>query len=231
MSESASETVKTTGLIKYYNRGKQNEVFALKGIDITVKKGETVAMIGVSGSGKSTLLHILGAMDKATEGEYLFCGQDVSGLGADALAKIRADKIGFVFQQYGLLNDSTVEENIRLALCFLSDKKVADEAEKSIDGVLTKLGIYELKGRKVRELSGGQKQRVAIARAIIKSPELIIADEPTGALDRKTADEITDVLLSAVKENGTTLIVATHDIEITKKFDRVIRLENGLISL
>ena len=226
-----SETVRTVALCKYYNQGMTNEVFALKGVDFVVNKGESVALVGVSGSGKSTLLHIIGAMDKASGGQYYFCGQDVSGIGADASAKIRADKIGFVFQQYGLLVDSTVEENVRLALCFMSDRKAAARAAGRIDEVLTKLGISELKSRKVRELSGGQKQRVAIARAIIKSPELIIADEPTGALDRKTADEITDVLLSAVKENGTTLIVATHDTEITKKFDRVVRLENGLISL
>lgn len=224
-----SETVIIKNLKKYYNQGKQNEVFALKGIDLTVNKGESVALIGVSGSGKSTLLHIIGAMDIASDGEYFFNGEDISKLGADGLAKIRADKIGFVFQQYGLLNDSTVEANIRLALCFVSDRKFAKEAEKKIDEVLEKLGISDLKDRKVNQLSGGQKQRVAIARAIIKNPLLIIADEPTGALDRNTANEITEILLNLVKENGTTLIVATHDLEITKRFDKTIKLENGLI--
>ena len=129
-----------------------------------------------------------------------------------------------------MLNDSTVEENIRLSLCFLSDKKFAKEAENNIDNVLSKLGIAELRGRKVNQLSGGQKQRVAIARAIIKNPLLIIADEPTGALDRNTANEITDVLINAVKESGTTLIVATHDTVITERFDKVVRLENGNLS-
>ena len=225
-----SEIIVVKDMVKYYNKGRQNEVFALKGIDLCVNKGESVALIGVSGSGKSTLLHILGAMDKATSGEYLFDGVDMSAFGADALAKIRADKIGFVFQQYGLLNDSTVEENIRLSLCFLSDKKFAKEAENNIDNVLSKLGIAELKGRKVNQLSGGQKQRVAIARAMIKNPLLIIADEPTGALDRNTANEITDVLINAVKESGATLIVATHDTVITERFDKVVRLENGNLS-
>lgn len=224
-----SEIIVVKDLIKYYNQGKDNQVFALKGINLTLNKGESVALVGVSGSGKSTLLHIIGAMDKATSGEYIFSGQNVTKLGIDGLAGLRADKIGFVFQQYGLLSDSTVEANIKLALCFLRDKKQAKEAESRIDETLAKLGISELKGRKVRELSGGQKQRVAIARAMIKNPELIIADEPTGALDRNTANEITDVLISLVKEYGTTLIVATHDLEITKKFDRTIRLENGCI--
>lgn len=224
-----SEIIVVKDLIKYYNQGKDNQVFALKGINLTLNKGESVALVGVSGSGKSTLLHIIGAMDNATSGEYIFSGQDVTKLGVDGLAGLRADKIGFVFQQYGLLSDSTVEANIKLALCFLRDKKQAKEAESRIDETLAKLGISELKGRKVRELSGGQKQRVAIARAMIKNPELIIADEPTGALDRNTANEITDVLISLVKEYGTTLIVATHDLEITKKFDRTIKLENGCI--
>lgn len=224
-----SEIIVVKDLIKYYNQGKDNQVFALKGINLTLNKGESVALVGVSGSGKSTLLHIIGAMDNATSGEYIFSGQDVTKLGVDGLAGLRADKIGFVFQQYGLLSDSTVEANIKLALCFLRDKKQAKEAESRIDETLAKLGISELKGRKVCELSGGQKQRVAIARAMIKNPELIIADEPTGALDRNTANEITDVLISLVKEYGTTLIVATHDLEITKKFDRTIRLENGCI--
>ncbi len=224
-----SEIIVVKDLIKYYNQGKDNQVFALKGINLTLNKGESVALVGVSGSGKSTLLHIIGAMDNATSGGYIFSGQDVTKLGVDGLAGLRADKIGFVFQQYGLLSDSTVEANIKLALCFLRDKKQAKEAESRIDETLAKLGISELKGRKVRELSGGQKQRVAIARAMIKNPELIIADEPTGALDRNTANEITDVLISLVKEYGTTLIVATHDLEITKKFDRTIKLENGCI--
>lgn len=224
-----SEIIVVKDLIKYYNQGKDNQVFALKGINLTLNKGESVALVGVSGSGKSTLLHIIGAMDNATSGEYIFSGQDVTKLGVDGLAGLRADKIGFVFQQYGLLSDSTVEANIKLALCFLRDKKQAKEAESKIDETLAKLGISELKGRKVCELSGGQKQRVAIARAMIKNPELIIADEPTGALDRNTANEITDVLISLVKEYGTTLIVATHDLEITKKFDRTIKLENGCI--
>lgn len=126
--------------------------------------------------------------------------------------------------------DSTVEENIRLSLCFLSDKKFAKEAENNIDNVLSKPGIAELRGRKVNQLSGGQKQRVAIARAMIKNPLLIIADEPTGALDRNTANEITDVLINAVKESGATLIVATHDTVITERFDKVVKLENGNIS-
>lgn len=117
-----SDIITVKNLTKYYNKGENNEVFALRGIDLEIKKGESVALTGVSGSGKSTLLHILGAMDKATEGEYIFDGVNVNSLSIDGMAKLRADKIGFVFQQYGLLADSTVEENMRLALCFLSDK-------------------------------------------------------------------------------------------------------------
>lgn len=225
-----SEIITVKKLLKYYNQGKNNEVFALKGIDLVIKEGESIALIGVSGSGKSTLLHILGAMDKATDGEYYFDGVNVNSLSVDGMAKLRADKIGFVFQQYGLLADSTVEENMNLALCFLSDKTFAEKAKSDIGEVLKKLGIEELRKRKVRELSGGQKQRVAIARALIKNPALIIADEPTGALDRNTAKEISDVLFELVKAEGKTLIVATHDMSITERFDRVIHMENGLIS-
>lgn len=224
-----SELIKIKDLKKYYNIGKDNEVFVLKGIDLSVERGETVAFVGASGSGKSTLLHIIGAMDKATCGNFSFNGKNMTCLSNDSLAEIRANDIGFVFQQYGLLNESSVEENLKLALCFLSDKSFVKSADKNVGRILTEFGIQELRHRKVRELSGGQKQRVAIARALIKRPCMIIADEPTGALDKDTSEEVIEVLLKKTKEYKATLLIATHDFNIIDRFDRVIKIENGAL--
>lgn len=225
-----SELIKIQDLKKYYNCGQENEVFVLKGINLTINRGESVAFIGVSGSGKSTLLHIIGAMDKATSGDYYFNGQNMNCLSNNSLAEIRANNIGFVFQQYGLLYDSSVEENLKLALCFLSDKSYIKSANKNIESILAEFGIEQLKSRKVRELSGGQKQRVAIARALIKRPYLIVADEPTGALDKDTSEEVIEVLLGKTREHGATLLVVTHDFNIINRFDRVIKIEDGSLS-
>lgn len=224
-----NELIRIEGLKKYYDRGKSNEVYALRGVDLTLDKGETVALAGVSGSGKSTLLHIVGAMDRASEGKYFFDGKDMTSASPKELAKMRADAVGFVFQQYGLQGDLTVEENIRLALCFLSDGNKAKERRKHIGELLAELGIEDLIFRKASQLSGGQKQRVAIARALIKEPLVIIADEPTAALDKGTGKDVIKLLTEKAKKQRIALIAATHDTGILDSFDRVIDLENGVI--
>lgn len=224
-----NELIRIEGVKKYYDRGKDNEVYALRGVDLTLDRGESIALAGVSGSGKSTLLHIVGAMDRASEGKYFFNGKDMTSASAKELAKMRADEVGFVFQQYGLQEDLTVEENVRLALCFLSDRNKAKERREHIGELLAGLGIEGLIGRKVSQLSGGQKQRVAIARALIKEPLVIVADEPTAALDKGTGKDVIKLLTEKAKKQGIALIAATHDTGILDAFDSVLALENGII--
>lgn len=225
-----SDYIKIENLVKIYNDGKPNSVEALKGVSLTIEKGQAVAFMGVSGSGKSTLLHILGGMDKCTEGTYEYEGINISDMSINALASFRGKKIGFIFQQYGLLNTETVHTNLEMAIYFKGNKVRKNEAERKIFKVLNELGIVDLVDRKVKELSGGQKQRVAIARAIVKDADLIIADEPSGALDQKTAVEIMTILLDYIKKNNVTLIMATHDINMTRGFDRLIRFDDGCIT-
>lgn len=214
---------------KVYNKGKDNEVEALNGIDLTFKRGEAVALMGVSGSGKSTLLHILGGMDKATSGLYTFDGVSISDASINSLADFRGNKVGFIFQQYGLLGTETVKTNMELPLCFCNKKVNKNSATIKINDILKSLGVAEKIETKAKELSGGQRQRVAIGRAIMNDPDMILADEPTGALDQKTAKEIMAILMELVRKQNKTLIMATHDINMTAGFDRIIYLEDGKI--
>ena len=196
------EIIKLNNIHKKYNEGKQNEVHALRGVDLVVNKGDSIAIMGVSGSGKSTLLNIIGCLDKMTEGDYLLDGANINLKTATELAEIRNAMFGFVLQSYGLID---------------SDKVVSN-----------KLKIFDLKNTKVRNLSGGQKQRVAIARALVNDPEIILADEPTSALDSVTANEIIEVLKD-LQTKGKTIIVVTHDINVAKKLDRIVTIEDGVI--
>ncbi|MEG1645765.1 MAG: ABC transporter ATP-binding protein [Clostridia bacterium] len=224
-----SNLIEIKNIQKVYNQNKPNAVNALKGVNITIDRGEAIALMGVSGSGKSTLLHILGGMDSATSGEYTFDGKQIVGSSVDALADFRGNKVGFIFQQYGLLATETVKSNMELPLCFAKKKISKDEASAKINGILQSLSISELLNRKATELSGGQKQRVAIGRAIMNNPDMILADEPTGALDQKTAKEIMAILMKLVRDDNKTLIMATHDVNMTAGFDKIIYLEDGKI--
>lgn len=220
--------VKLTNISRTYNKGTPDAVEALKGVTLEAAEGESLAIMGVSGSGKSTLLHIIGCLDKADEGRYELDGEDISRKLSDQLSRIRNEKIGFVLQDYGLIPDKTALENIMFPLAFakgVSYKEMKLKAKAASELV----GISELDRKRVSKLSGGQQQRVAIARAIVNDPKLILADEPTAALDRKTADGIMNVLLSLAKE-GRTLIIVTHDKRIADMCSRTVYISEGVIT-
>ena len=185
--------IEIKNLKKIYNANKSIEVEALKSINLIIEKGDFCSIVGVSGSGKSTLLYILGCIDKQTEGTYLLEGKNVSKMSENELAQIRNKKIGFVLQDFWLIEEETVIENVRVPILFCKDKNLIRNFRNKAEKLLKDLGIENLKDKKVKLLSGGQRQRVAIARALINDPELILADEPTGSLDTNTAQNIMNI--------------------------------------
>ena len=211
---------------KIYNGGRPNEVKALRGVNLDIGKGESVALMGVSCSGNSSLLHLMGTLDAPTSGSYLMDGVDVFAMSSAEKAKFRNEKIGFALQDFGLLETETAEYNIRLPLYF-AEGKIKD-VKNRVAAIAERLGIGDLLKRKMTQLSGGQKQRVAIVRALICDPELILADEPTSALDRTTAEEIVGVLLRLQKE-GKTVVMVTHDGALASEFDRTLKISDGMI--
>ena len=213
-------------LKKYYNPNTEIEVQALQDIHLKIERGDFCSIVGVSGSGKSTLLYILGCIDKPTAGIYKLDGEDISKLSEKKLAKIRNKKIGFVLQEFGLIEDETVVENIMIPVMFNNSKNV--NYSFRLNNILKELDIDNLKDKKVSEISGGQRQRVAIARALINSPELILADEPTGSLDSKTANNIIDIFEKLNKE-GKTIVMVTHNTELAKRTKKHFKIKDGLI--
>lgn len=211
---------------KIYNKGKANEFEALKGVDFKVDDGEIVAIIGKSGAGKSTLLHILACIDSYESGEYCIDEILVKGIGEKKLADIRNSKIGMIMQDFALVDDFSCIENVLLPLDF-AKSKVSDKKDKAMKA-LKSVGMDSMAKKPVNKLSGGQKQRVAIARAIVNEPSVILADEPTGALDTKTSAEIME-LFHALNKQGRTIIIVTHDLEIAKQCDRIIEISDGKI--
>ena len=216
--------IELENLKKYYNPNTNLEVQALKNINLKIEKGDFCSILGGSGSGKSTLLYILGCIDKQTEGIYKLDGEEVSKLSEKNLADIRNKKIGFVLQDFGLIEDETVTENILVPTLFNSIKNVNIKLEE----ILNKLEIGDLRNKKVSMLSGGQRQRVAIARALITNPELILADEPTGSLDSITTIHIMNIFEQLNKE-GKTIIIVTHNLELAKKTKKCFTIKDGLI--
>ena len=199
----------------------------LQNIDFTVEEGELTAIIGKSGSGKSTLLNILGCVDSFESGEYLFCGTNVSKLSDSKRAALRGTQISFVFQDYALIEEESVMQNVLTPILFNKPSDMGKPKEAAMRA-MSLVGIAELAKKKVRALSGGQKQRTAIARAIVAKPKLILADEPTGALDTETSRAVLDLLIDLNKQ-GTTVLIVTHDEELAKQCDRVIRLQDKKI--
>ncbi|KGO81941.1 macrolide ABC transporter ATP-binding protein [Flavobacterium beibuense F44-8] len=204
-----------------------NEVVkVLKGIDLTINKGEYVALMGPSGSGKSTLMNLLGCLDTPTGGTYILNGKDVSKMSDNELAEIRNKEIGFVFQTFNLLPRTTALDNVALPMVYAGYKK--PERNERASQVLTQVGLEDRMDHKPNQLSGGQRQRVAVARALVNHPSIILADEPTGNLDSKTSVEIMK-LFNEIHANGNTVILVTHEEDIAAYAHRVIRLRDGVI--
>lgn len=217
--------IELKNISKTYNK-KENKILALREISLTVNDGEAVAIVGTSGSGKTTLLNILGGMDAADEGEYFYNGEKVHTLHGKKLDEFRKQKIGFVFQQFALLPDYTVLENIELPL---RARNIGRKQRKEmVMEWLEKVKMEQYAACMPKKLSGGQQQRCAIVRALITGAPVLLADEPTGALDSKTGQEIIDLLLS-LNAMRTTLLLVTHDEKIAARMGRVIRIEDGMI--
>ena len=212
---------------KIYNKGKTNEYQALDDVSLEIADGEMVSVIGKSGAGKSTLLHLLACIDTYEEGEYRIDNTLVKGLSEQKLAQIRNKKIGIVMQDFALIEDFTALENVMLPLDFAS-KKQSNRKQLALDA-LKSVGMDSMAKKPVNKLSGGQKQRVAIARAIVNQPAVILADEPTGALDSKTAQEIMDVFKS-LHAQGKTVVIVTHDMGVAEQCERVIEISDGKIN-
>ncbi|MGL4774744.1 MAG: ABC transporter ATP-binding protein [Clostridium sp.] len=206
--------------------GKDTEVTALRGVDLEINEGEIVAIVGASGSGKSTLLNIIGTLDKQTIGEYFLDNEELRELNKYDLAKLRNKKFGFVVQHFALINDYTVYENVEIPLEY--GKVKGGERRKRIETVLDKLDIKDKINKKPSQLSGGQCQRVAIARAIVNDPQIILADEPTGALDKKNGEQVMRIF-KELNQEGKTIIIVTHDVSIAEQCNRIIRIEDGMI--
>lgn len=213
-------------IIKIYNPKKANEFEALHGVSCEIQDGEMVAVIGKSGAGKSTLLHILACIDSYQKGEYTIDGTLVKNLSERQYAKIRNEKIGMVMQDFALVEDFSALENVMIPLNF-SKKKIKDKKEKAL-AALNSVGIKDLAKKLCNKLSGGQKQRVAIARAIVNEPTMILADEPTGALDTKTSEEIME-LFKSLNHQGKTIVIVTHDPKVAEQCDRIVEISDGNI--
>lgn len=218
--------IEIKNITKIYNPGKSNEFTALKDISLTIGDGEMTAIIGKSGAGKSTLLHIMACIDNYQNGEYRIDGTLVKQLSERDSARIRNEKIGMVMQDFALVEDFSALENVLLPLDFAKNKK-SDRRETAMKA-LSSVGMAEYAKKPVNKLSGGQKQRVAIARAIVNEPSMILADEPTGALDSKTSAEIMEVFKS-LNRQGKTVVIVTHDLEVARQFGRIIEISDGRI--
>lgn len=211
---------------KTYKIGSDSECKALKGINISIPQGSLIAIIGKSGSGKSTLLHILGLSDTFDSGKYYLDNKDVSNYSDKAKAKIRNKSIGYILQDFALIPELNVFDNIALPLYISGARKKV--IREKINSILIEMGLSNIKFKKVNELSGGQKQRVAIARTLLTDPDIILADEPTGSLDMNTGNEIINLLLK-LNQSGVTIVIVTHDMDIAKRCERVITIEDGVL--
>ena len=214
-------------IVKSYRMGEEDQV-VLKGIDLDVRKGEFVAILGPSGSGKSTLMNIIGCLDEPTSGQYILHGKDVKGLSESELARVRSREIGFIFQSFQLLKRQDALENVELPLIYSGVSP--RERHKRARLMLEKVGLSDKLHHFPNQLSGGQQQRVSIGRALMNSPAVVLADEPTGNLDSKNSQEIVELLKLSNKQYGQTLIVITHDESIALQADRIITIEDGRIT-
>jgi putative ABC transport system ATP-binding protein len=219
------EILRVENLTKIYGKG-ENEVIALDNVSFSVNKGEFVAIVGASGSGKSTLLHLMGGVDRPTSGKVFIDDKDIYSFNDDKLAIFRRRQVGLIYQFYNLIPILNVEENITLPLA-LDNRKVDPEV---LNDLLKRLGLENRRNHLPNQLSGGQQQRTSIGRALITNPSIILADEPTGNLDSKASDEIVEILKRSNKELNQTIIMITHNMEIAKECDRIIKIEDGKIA-
>ena len=222
--EGSDVLIDCESLVKIY-KTEDLEVMALQGLDLTIKKGELLAIIGKSGSGKSTLLNIMGGVDSPSDGTIYVDGKEITKLSDDELSIFRRRKVGFIFQAYHLIPVLTVEENIKMPV--LLDHRKPDK--EYIDHIIELLGLTDRRRHLPNQLSGGQQQRTAIARALANNPTLILADEPTGALDSKNGREVMDLLMKSVHDLGQTLVIITHNMDIAREADRIITIKDGEI--
>ena len=223
-----NEIIRMDSIVKKFYIGKPNELTILKGISLSVKQGEFISIVGASGSGKSTLMNIIGALDRPTAGDYILDGLNMGEVPDDMLSEIRNKKIGFVFQTFNLISRTSALDNVELPMLYagLSSSK---RREKAID-LLTQVDMYDRMGHLPSELSGGQKQRVAIARAMANDPAIILADEPTGALDTSTGRLVMDLFHKLHEEQGKTIVLITHNPELADETERIITLSDGMIT-
>ena len=231
MSASAQSTagsylIRLTGVTRRYGQG-QAAVYALRGVDLGIEKGEFVAVMGPSGSGKSTCMNILGCLDMPTEGTYEFSGINVCELTRNQTALLRRHYLGFVFQGFNLLNRMTATENVELPLIYLGEHKAARRARAR--EALASVGLSGWEHHTPAELSGGQQQRVAIARAMVTSPSVLFADEPTGNLDTERSREIMDLLVSFNRDKGITVVMVTHEADMAAYASRIVRFKDGSV--
>lgn len=224
MKTAVKLVIETENITKTYHMG-SIEVPVLKGISLSIKSGEIVAIMGPSGSGKSTLMNILGCLDRPTSGAYRLDGEAVSQLGDDQLAEIRNKKLGFVFQSFNLLPRTTALNNVQLPLLYSGSK---DKRKRALEA-LTRVGLAHRAQHHTNEISGGEQQRVAIARSLVNNPSIIIADEPTGNLDTRTSGEIMAIFDELHRKEGITIILVTHERDIAAHAQRVVHLRDGLI--
>ncbi|MDD5276546.1 MAG: lipoprotein-releasing ABC transporter ATP-binding protein LolD [Methylovulum sp.] len=223
---SNSSILQCRQLTKRYTQGSL-DVEVLKGVNLTITAGERIAIMGASGSGKSTLLHLLGGLDKPNGGEVVLDGVNLNKVGANKLAKLRNKSLGFIYQSHHLLDEFTVLENVAMPLLIAG--RMVNEAKSRASELLARVGLSHRIEHKPGELSGGERQRAAVARALINRPALVLADEPTGNLDSKTADQVYQLMLELNQELNVSFLVVTHDHELAVKMGKVLHMEDGVI--